>query len=230
MNSTMRSVVASAGVCVGLMFAQAPASAGPGDVTKSGAAFWEWAFSIPADVNPLLDEDGTDCMVGQSGGVWYLAGNWNGSPPAPVARNCTVPAGTAFFVPVFNFVNVNTPDLCGQPGSFSSGELRAQVAPFVDGATNLTLTVDGAKVANLHRSKSGVFSVTMPEDNLFNVPTFCGPGGIPAGVYSPAIDDGYYGEVGALGAGSHVIHAHADWQFGTVDVTYHITAVPTVNH
>ena len=60
----------------------------------------------------------------------------------------------------------------------------------------------------------------------------CRPSAVPrhpGGVYSPAIDDGYYGEVNALGAGNHVIHAHADWQFGTVDVTYHITAVPTAN-
>ena len=230
MSSALRSVVASFGIGVVLIVTPPMASAGPGDVPKSGASFWEWALSIPAAVSPLLDPDGSDCMVGQSGGVWYLAGNWNNTPAPPVERSCTVPAGTAFFVPVFNFVNVNTPDLCGQVGALTSDEARAQVAPFVDGATNITLTVDGVKINNVHRSKSGVFSVTMPEDNLFNVPTFCGPGGIPAGVYSPAIDDGYYGQVNALIPGDHDVHVHADWAFGEVDVTYHLHVVPTINH
>jgi len=230
MNRAFKRVVASIGIGVGLMLTQAPASAGPGDVDKSGAAFWQWALSIPSEVNPLLDTTGEDCLVGQSGGVWYLAGNWNGSPSSPISRACTVPAGTAFFVPVFNFVNVNAPDLCGQVGSLSVDELRGQVAPFVDGATNLVLTVDNVNVGNLRRIKSGVFALTLPEDNLFNVPTFCGPGGIPAGVYSPAIDDGYYGQVNALSPGSHVVHIHADWAFGSVDVTYTLNVVATINH
>lgn len=230
MNSAFKRWFALAGIGVALMLTLTPTTAGPGDVDKSGAAFWQWAFSIPTDVSPLLDTTGEDCMVGQSGGVWYLAGNWNGSPASPFSRTCTVPAGIAFFVPVFNYVNVNTPDLCGQAGSLSVSELRAQVAPFVDGATGLVLTVDGVNVNNVHRIKSGVFAVTVPEDNLFNLPAFCGPGGIPAGVYSPVIDDGYYGQVNALSPGGHVVHVHADWAFGSVDVTYTLNVVATINH
>lgn len=229
MSSTLRRVVASVGVGAAMMLTQSAAISGPTDVQKSGAWFWQWAFSIPADVNPLTDPDGGECMVGQSGSVWYLAGNWNGVPPSPVHRECSVPAGTAFFVPVFNFVNVDTPNLCGQAGSFTASELRDQVAPFVDGATNVSLTVDGIKVGNVHRSKSGVFAVTMPEDNLFNA-AFCGPGGIPAGVYSPAIDDGYYGQINALSPGDHVVHIQTDWAFGVVDVTYLLHVVATINH
>jgi len=232
MNSTMRSVVASFGVCVGVMFAQAPASAGPGDVTKSGAAFWEWAMSIPADVNPLTDTTGKYCMVGQSGDVWYLAGTFYPLGPTAV-RYCTVPAGTAFFVPVFNFVNINTPNVCGQGGDISTADLRAFIAPAIDAAANLSLTVDGKPVGNVRRSKSGVFAVGLPEQNLFDKPcTDAGLGNVPAGVYSPSVDDGYYGQVNALSPGLHTLTIHAESPVGTtvVDVTYHLTVVATTNH
>ena len=230
MNSVFKKRLVAVGIGLALALILTSATAGPGDVDKSGAAFWQWAFSIPADVSPLLDVGGEDCMVGQSGDVWYLAGNWNGTPASPITRACTVPAGTAFFVPVFNFVNVDTPNLCGQIGSFSASALRAQVAPFVDGATNLVLTVDNVDVKNMRRIRSGVFALTLPEDNLFNIATFCGAGGIPAGVYSPAIDDGYYGQVNALSPGKHIVHVHADWALGSVDVTYNLNVVATISH
>ena len=227
MNRTVRRLAASLGIGAALMLTQAPATAGPGDVDKSGAAFWQWALSIPAAVNPLLDATGADCMVGQSGGVWYLAGTFGA---ASATRDCDVPEGTAFFVPVINEVNVNVPGLCGQVGSQSSSELRAQIVAFIDGATNLSLTVDGIAVNNVRRIKSGVFALTFPEDNLFNL--LCGPGAIPAGVYSPAIDDGYYGQVNALSPGAHIVHIHSESPsfFFTLDVTYNLNVVATVNH
>lgn len=226
MSSTVRSVIASVGIGTALMLMQSTATAGPGDVEKSGAAWWQWVSSIPVDVNPLLDPNGKDCMVGQSGGVWYLAGV---SGTGTVTRNCTVPGDTAFFVPVFNFVNIDTPNVCGQgPDHISVADLRAAIAPFVDGATNLSLTVDNATVNNLRRIKSGVFAITFPEDNIFDAP--CGPPGVPAGVYSPAVDDGYYGQVNALSPGLHVLHIHAESAFGILDVTYNLTVVATINH
>ena len=213
-----------------LIMTQAPAVAGPGDVDKSGAAWWQWALSIPADTNPLLDTTGDDCMVGQRGGVWYLAGTFFPAPSTAV-RDCAVPAGTAFFVPVINFVNVDAPNVCGQgPDHVPVGDLRAAVAPLIDGATNLSITVDGVNVNNMRRIKSGVFAVTFPDDNLFDA--LCGgPGTVPAGVYSPAIDDGYYAEVNALSAGAHVVHIHADSLGGfTLDITYNLNVVATINH
>ena len=93
MNNAFKRAVASVGIGMALMLTQAPATAGPGDVDKSGASWWQWVLSIPVDENPLLDTTGEKCMVGQSGGVWYLAGTF-GAPT--VTRDCTVPAGTAF--------------------------------------------------------------------------------------------------------------------------------------
>lgn len=36
--------------------------------------WWQWALSIPADENPLLDPTGENCGTGQSRRVWFLAG------------------------------------------------------------------------------------------------------------------------------------------------------------
>lgn len=227
MNSAFKAWLMSIVVCSGFMLALTPAIAGPGDVTKSGAAWWQWALSIPADVNPLLDATGEDCMVGQHGGVWYLAGTFGGSS---ATRHCSVPEGTAFFLPVINSVNVDTPNVCGQgPDHISVADLRAAIAPFIDAATNLSLTVDGAAVNNLRRIKSGVFAVALPDDNLFD--TVCGgPGTVPTGVYSPAIDDGYYAEVNALSVGPHIVLIHAESGAFILDVTYNLEVVATINH
>ena len=66
-----------------------------------GAAWWEWAASIPADSNPLLDQTGESCHEGQSGKVFFLAGTFG---ETGVVRECTIPTGTALFFPIVNVV------------------------------------------------------------------------------------------------------------------------------
>src|ERR1700741_371003 len=74
------------------------------------ALWWQWALSIPASVNPQLDETGENAVVGQRGSVWFLAGVFNGGT---VVRNMVfVPEGAALFFPVINSVNINTPGVC----------------------------------------------------------------------------------------------------------------------
>src|SRR5438132_1286978 len=57
-------------------------------------AFFQWAFSLPVTAHPLFDT--ADCSAGQSGNVWFIAGNFTGTP---VVRNCTIPVGKALFFP-----------------------------------------------------------------------------------------------------------------------------------
>src|SRR5262249_9630524 len=65
------------------------------------ATWWQWAFSIQTPDNPLLDETGAKCGVGQSGPVFFLAGVINVSGSAE--RTCSVPSGRALFFPILNF-------------------------------------------------------------------------------------------------------------------------------
>src|SRR5438093_7134593 len=82
------------------------------------AKWWQWVVSFEPSVNPLLDNSGTYCNSGQSGPVWFLAGNFGGT----TTRTCTIPANTALLYPVIN-------SLCWRPGdSDTEAGLRACAA------------------------------------------------------------------------------------------------------
>jgi hypothetical protein len=211
----------------------APALAQPQPNTTGGnfkelSAEWQqWALSIPTPVNPELDTTGRSCMVGQRGSEWFLAGTFSGGS---ATRTCAVPEGKLIFFPVINSVSINTPGVCGQPSAppLSVKDLRAMSAAVVDGATNLSVEVDGKANKNLRRVQSEVFEVALPEDNIFDAPC-TGMGNVPAGIYSPAVDDGFY--VGLeLKAGNHTLHIHSEnpSQAFTLDVTYNLTVMAVV--
>lgn len=183
--------------------------------------WWQWIYSLPSSVNPNLDTTGADCVVGQRGDIWFLAGNFGGA----VTRTCSVPEGKVLFFPVVNSSFFNSPNTCGQgPESFSAKQMRAAVAPFIDGATNVSATLDGRPVKNIQRVRSEVFEVSLPASNVYE---FFGVS-CASGVYSPAIDDGYYVQLKPLGAGAHELNIHAEVPASgfVLDVTYNLTVVP----
>jgi hypothetical protein len=196
---------------------------------KLSAEWWQWALSIPTSVNPLLDMDGTNAVVGQRGPVWFLAGGFSGGT---FTRKCSVPEDKTLYFPVINSVNIDTPNVCGQgPGRIPVKDLRATSAAFIEGAVNLSVTVDGIAPKNLRRVKSEVFEVALPKDNLFEVPcTGAGLGDVPAGIYSPAVDDGFYVLLKPLDSGEHALHFHAEnpSQGFKLDVTYELIVVPVL--
>jgi hypothetical protein len=187
--------------------------------------WWQWSLSIPPAVNPATDTTGEHCVVGQRGSTWFLAGVFGGGT---ATRTCLMPEGTTLFFPILNSVNVNTPNVCGQDANnIPVATLRAQIAPFIGGASALALEVDGKPVTNFEHIKSPVFEVALPEDNVFDAP--CADfGGVPAGIYSPAVADGFYVRLAPLNVGNHTIHFHAEnTDAGFLeDVTYHLIVVP----
>ena len=199
-----------------------PAAAESEGLKALSAQWWQWALSIPAPLNPLLDTTGEKCMVGQRGSTWFLAGLFGGG--GPTIRNCTVPDNVSLFLPVINSVNLNSPNICGQgPADISVADLRAGAAPFIDGSMNLLVEVDGKPVKHLRRVQSKVFAAALPEDNLFDPPC-ADAGGVPAGVLSPVIDDGVYAHIGSLKAGMHTLHIHAENPSAgfVLEVTYNL--------
>ena len=58
------------------------------------ANWWNWITSIPEENNPVGDETGEKCTIGQKGPVWFLPGTSGGK----LERTCTVPAGKALFL------------------------------------------------------------------------------------------------------------------------------------
>ena len=190
--------------------------------------WWQWALSVPVAQNPLADETGDSCMVGQRGSDWFLAGTFGVST---AARTCSIPDGVTLFVPVANFVGFDTPNACGQDATPLSSEFyRSIAADFIGGVINASVTLDNKAVTPLHRVQSKVFAVALPRDNLFAA-ACAAYGGLPAGVYSPAIDDGIYVRLDRLAIGAHTLRVHAEnpsWGF-MLDVTYSLTVVPVVD-
>jgi hypothetical protein len=190
-----------------------------GDAFRNlSAQWWQWALSIPAVVNPLADETGQFCMIGQRGGVWFLAGSISS---LPASRTCSVPEGVPLFFPVINTVWINTPVCDGLV--LSVAEVRARAAADIDGATDLSVVLDNQPVTTLHRVRSEIFYTAFPRNNLFGADClFPSP-------QSPSADDGYYVRLRGLSAGQHHLRIRGTSASGfTVDVSYTLDVVKVV--
>jgi len=190
------------------------------------AAWWQWAFSIPAADHPLLVDSlaaGDRCDVDQPKQVFLPGGVFNVSGEAE--RSCTIRPGTTLFFPILNFEADNY--LCVNPDTnFEVSDLRDLAKSNIDTATNLALEVDGKAVdMSRNRFTSPTFAVTLPEDNLLQA---VGCADALPETYQPIVDDGYYVALHPLPPGKHTIHFHGtlpDFGF-TLDITYHLTVKP----
>ena len=87
----------------------------------------------------------------------------------------------------------------------------------------------------MQRIQSQVFEVALPEDNVFDaLCTDADLGNVPAGIYSPVVDDGYYVKLDSLKPGGHTLHFHAE-NLNQVppfveDITYTLNIVPVSLH
>jgi hypothetical protein len=181
-------------------------------------SWWQWVFETPASENPLTDTTGQFAAVNQSGRVWFLAGNLGGT----TVRTITVPSGKALFFPIVNVFDVEDAIIAGGVKLFLVPQpvqvAQAFVSNVIATATSLSCEVDGSPVpvtaANLEQSMP--FSLHLPADNIL---------GVPAGIYYPAVDSGYYVLLPPLSAGQHTIHWAGSITFFSLslDVTYNIT-------
>ncbi len=220
MNKISGSIAAAvlALVPVGITVAQTV----PAPTPALAAQWWQWGVSIPTGQNPQLDPDGRYCMVGQRGSTWFLAGKFGGNT---ATRSCSVPEGTKLFFPIANAINFNTPNVCGQTSTnLTVKNMRALSKSTIDGVDRLSLFVDGKNARNLvQRIQSPVFSVALPEKNIFDAE--CSSiGNVPAGVYSAAVDDGYYALLEPLPLGKHTISYHVEGNVAG-DVKYNLNIV-----
>ena len=189
-------------------------------------AWWQWALSIPAATNPLLDTTGEFAGVAQSGPVWFLGGSFGGS----AERTLTIPAGRAIFMPVHQWIFGASVGDCdpSNPGvACDVPTLRAAAAAATTAVQVLEVSIDGHSVGQLRNYRAlspDSFSVTLPVGNvleLFGLPT-------PAGTYAPQVADGYWLMLTPLSVGKHTIRVHAvNPDYGTdYTVIYHITVKP----
>jgi hypothetical protein len=160
------------------------------------ASWWQWALETPASENPLTDTTGQFAAVNQSGPVWFLAGNVGGT----TVRTITMPSGKALFFPIVNVFDVEDAIIAGGVKLFMVPQpvqvAQTVVSNIIATATGLSCEVDGSPLpittANLEQSTP--FSLHLPGDNILEV---------PAGIYYPAVDSGYYVLLPPLSAGQH---------------------------
>ncbi len=196
-----------------------------------GDAWWQWGFSFPKDVNPILDTTGQHAAGGQSGSVWFLAGTTGGR----AERKVTVPQGTSLFFPIVNNLWINIPELGDNPWSpEQEAYARAYIAVAIDDMETLTCTIDGKAVGNLRAYRCQTppgegFMTYIPENDIWGLVGLPkqGGGSFQAGFYGPSVQDGIYLMLPPLSLGQHEIQFSAMGLHGWgLNVTYHLTVRP----
>jgi hypothetical protein len=182
--------------------------------------WWQWALSIPTPNNPLTDTTGANCMVGQRGPVWFLAGAFAGGV---ARRTCSVPEGVALFFPISNYIAFDTPGICGQGASLSLRELRDTAKSAIDAVTVATAKLDNKPVKNVRRVRSEPFVTVLPTNNVFV--ELCA-GDAPPGVFSPSVDEGYYVKLDGLDPGVHTLTFRAKAGASEQDIEYILNVIP----
>jgi hypothetical protein len=182
-------------------------------------AWWQWAVSIPAANNPVLDSTGAFAGVGQRGPVWFLGASLGGSEE----RTFTIPAGKGIFLPVTPWIFGAIAGDCGpsNPGvTCDVPTLRAAAAAAATSVQTMDVSIDGEPVAHLRNYRAlspDSFRVTLPDGNII---------GLPAGTYAPQVADGYWLMLEPLEPGTHTIRVHVvpGPTYGSeFHVIYHIT-------
>jgi hypothetical protein len=218
MKTTLRVKIKTGAVALALtmvadvMLAQYPPA------SHLATSWWQWALETSASENPLTDTTGQFAAVNQRGPVWFLAGNVGGT----TVRTITVPSGKALFFPIVNVFDAEGGIVVGGgrlfliPGPVQVAQTF--VSNVIATATGLSCEVDGnpLPITTANLEESTPFSLHLPADNIL---------GVPAGVYYPAIDSGYYVLLAPLSAGQHTIHWAGTLTFFplSLDVTYNIT-------
>jgi hypothetical protein len=132
-----------------------------------GAAWWQWAVSLPEDIHPGSDTTGERCGYGQHGPTFFLPPSLTAEPP--FSYECVVPEGTAIYV-VVSVGNCSSVE----PEPYFGGneeELRDCISrDEFDYETGIEAAVNGHDIANLdsYRATTPMFTLNVPEDPIFD--------------------------------------------------------------
>jgi hypothetical protein len=182
------------------------------------AKFWKTGIELPVAGNPLAEGGCGDL----SGRIMFLA-----APIISSTISCTVPKGTALFVPA---LTVECSSL-EPPESGFHGDTAAEQAEcatyWSDHIVNPSVDIDGLPVPNIasYRVVSPQFSFTAPDPNIL---------GVAGGGAGTSVADGYYLIVAPMSEGRHTVRVRGALRFSVAagdpfdldlsnDVTFKIT-------
>jgi len=185
----------------------------------------QWAYAQPLAHNPLFDQTGADCAVGQDGQVWFLP-RILGPRVFSGSRSCTIPPHNAILLEIGAYVNpypCPDPNFQPAPGQSLYGFLIADAKAFMDGVNHLEVALDGEQF-------SDVLSYRFHSNDLF---TLTGDLSLQAafdpcitGSPQPAIVDGFFMMFKPLPPGEHVIRVFGtDVRGANKTYTYYLNIV-----
>jgi hypothetical protein len=172
--------------------------------------WWQWAVSLPININPIVDETGRYANMNQNGPVWFLAGTL-GENKMPI-RNCVVPIGKALLFPVINYEINQLED----PNLRTEHAMVKHVVDDINDIINKEAIVDGNRIPTYRvQSSPRVFPLYVCKDNWLDI----SPGLIKAAA------DGYWVFLKPLDSGKHEIYFHGSCSGGLRNSTakYSIT-------
>lgn len=183
-------------------------------VAQLTAEWWQWAMSMPDNINPVRDRTGVNCGMGQQGDVWFLAGGFGS---AKIHRVCTVPSGKTLLFPVVNMVYWPAE---GET-SYTCEEAKAAAALNNDTALDLFVELDGVAMEDVKRYR-------VSTEQCFNVFGRIPASQRPYDAY-PSASDGYWMVLKPLAPGHHTLkfggrYNRASSAFGRMfqDIEYEI--------
>ena len=133
-----------------------------GTYSELSARWWQWALSVPAASNPIVDATGEFCAEGQFDDVYFLAGTFSGE--TLVERECTIPASNAgkpIFFPILNSVAFKPTGKDFQ----TLNEIRAALVEIFDNNASISCKVNDDD-CTYFRVKSPSFTVLAPQKGL----------------------------------------------------------------
>jgi hypothetical protein len=155
--------------------------------------WWNWAYSAPKEINPVLDETGEYACINQEGPVWFLAGTF-GEMKYP-SRRCTVPVGKSVLFPVINY----------ETNGFEQPEVQ-MVSEFIEHARKdmddivmKEVIIDGENIPTFRISS---------DPPLFSIHINKNLGSDIKGGHTLASADGFWVFLKQLSVGPHTIYFH----------------------
>jgi hypothetical protein len=151
--------------------------------------WWQWAFSIPKDQNPIIDKNGKNCAKGQEGPVWYLAGTTENTSHAQ--RSCVIPRVKSILFPIIasQFSRSEKPTMTHR-------ELVRYAAKDIDQASFLEVIIDNLHLTDLSKYRvQSRFYLNIVEGNIWDVKSGA----------TEAVSDGFWVFLKPLNEGNHTI-------------------------
>ena len=171
--------------------------------------WWQWAFSIPKDQNPIIDKSGKNCAKGQEGPVWYLAGTTGDASHAQ--RSCVILHVKSILFPIIvsQFSRSEKPNM-------TSRELVRYAAKDIDQTSLLEVIIDDMHLTDPSRYRiRSYFNLDFVEGNIWDIKS--GP--------SMAASDGFWVFLKPLSEGKHIINFQGVEPNFKTRVTYNINII-----